>query len=555
MVGKWSLRGTHVEVSNEMRLYHSRPLILVMSLLVAIITGCTAPSVTQAVMNIQLNADGQTIPLTLAPGSTVQQAISAAGLQLGSLDRVEPALYSLLEDNAVVQVVRVSEEFEVEDEEIPFEQLRQPTELLPEGQLQMDPVQKGEPGLKQTTYRILYEDGKEVSRSLFNSEIIKQPVPQIVLVGVLPLTSHFQIPGKLAYLFNGDAWVMEDKTSNRRPVITSGDLDGRVFVLSPDASYLLFTRRSSDPEQINELWVADLSQDPVKEINLQVKNIVQFADWVPGSNSKVVFSTVEPRSTPPGWQANNDLYALSFSPSGWVSKWQEKPVVEANSGGIYGWWGTSFSWSPGGDQLAYARPDSVGHVDFATGVMTSTLDILPFQTGGDWAWVPGLNWGPDGSVIYTVNHTPEEGDASPEQSPNFDLVALPQGTGYPITLVRQTGMFGYPVASPILATPGGEDDDYQVAYLQAIFPTQSDSSRYRLVTMDGDGSNQRVLFPAEDKPGLEPQQVAWSPAALPDQDAYAIASIYEGNLWLVDASTGDATQVTGDGLISRVSWK
>jgi len=94
-----------------------------------------------------------------------------------------------------------------------------------------------------------------------------------------------------------------------------------------------------------------------------------------------------------------------------------------------------------------------------------------------------------------------------------------------------------------------------VAYLQAIFPTQSDSSRYRLVAMDSDGSNRRVLFPAEDKPGMEPQQVAWSPAALPERDAYAIAAIYEGNLWLVDASTGEASQVTGDGLISRVSWR
>ncbi len=548
------MRGTHGEVPNEMRLYHSRPLILVLWLVMASLAGCAAPTVTQAVIDIQLSADGQTIPLTLAPGSTVQQAISAAGLQLGSLDRVEPPLYSLLEDDGVVRVVRVTEKFEVEEEEIPFEQQRQPTELLPEGQLQMDAVQKGEPGLNRRLTASSTKTGKKFPGLSFSSEIIKQPVPQIVLVGVLPLTSHFQIPGKLAYLFNGEAWVMEGKTNNRRPLITGGDLDGRVFALSSDGNYLLFTRRSSEAEQINELWVADLTKDPVKEIDLQVKNIVQFADWIPGSNSKVVFSTVEPRSTPPGWQANNDLYALSFSPSGWVSKWQEKPVVEANSGGIYGWWGTSFSWSPEGDGLAYTRPDGVGLVDFATGVLTSTLDILPFQTGGDWAWAPGISWGPGGDVIYTVNHTPDEGEATPEQSPNFDLVALLQGTSNPITLVRQTGMFGYPAASPIQSAPEG-GGDYQVAYLQAIFPTQSDSSRYRLVAMDSDGSNRRVLFPAEDKPGMEPQQVAWSPAALPERDAYAIAAIYEGNLWLVDASTGEASQVTGDGLISRVSWR
>ena len=553
-MGKWLSKDTHVEFTNEMRLYHSRHLIPVVTLLIAIISGCSSPTVTQAGTNVRLTADGQTIPLVLPPGSTVQQAISAGNLQLGGLDRTDPPLYSLLEDNASIRIIRVKEEFEVEEEAIPFEQLRQPTELLPEGQLQMDPVQKGEPGLRQITSRVLYEDGKEVSRAFFSSEVIKQPVPQIVLVGVLPLISHFEIPGRLAYLFNGDAWIMEGMTNDRRPVITSGDLDGRVFSLSPDANYLLYTRRSADVEQINELWVADLSADPVKEIDLQVENIVHFADWIPNSNSKIVFSTVEPRSTPPGWQANNDLYALSFSPSGWVSKWQEKPVLEANSGGIYGWWGMDFLWSPNGDRLAYTRPDGIGLLDFETGAITSTLDILPFQTGGDWAWVPGLSWGPNGDVVYTVNHTPEEGAASPEQSPIFDVVAVPQSTGNPVTLVRQTGMFGYPVASPIQSGVGN-GNDYQVAYLQAVFPNQSDTSRYRLVAMDRDGSNRRTLFPAEDKPGLEPQQVAWSPAVLPERNSYAIAVLYQGNLWLVDSSTDEATQVTGDGLISRISWR
>ena len=101
----------------------------------------------------------------------------------------------------------------------------------------------------------------------------------------------------------------------------------------------------------------------------------------------------------------------------------------------------------------------------------------------------------------------------------------------------------------------GNGNDYQVAYLQAIFPNQSDSSRYRLVAMDRDGSNRRTLFPAEDKPGLDPQQVAWSPAVIPERNSYSIAVLYQGNLWLVDSSTDEATQVTGDGLISRVSWR
>ncbi len=67
---------------------------------------------------------------------------------------------------------------------------------------------------------------------------------------------------------------------------------------------------------------------------------------------------------------------------------------------MYGWWGTSYLWSPDGRWLAYTRPDSIGYVDPKTGEITKTLDITPLQTYGDWAWVPGITWGPDGNVLY-----------------------------------------------------------------------------------------------------------------------------------------------------------
>lgn len=537
-----------------MRLYHSRVFASVCLILMTLISGCAPLKATQATIAISITAEGQTIPLSLPPGSSVQTALEAVSISLNDLDHTEPPLYTLLTDGTQVRVIRVKEEFEVEQEPIPFEQLRQPTEYLPEGELQLDPIQKGEPGLREITYRILFENGEEISRKQVKSTIVKEPIPQVVLVGVLPLVEHFEIPGRLAYLFNGDAWIMEGKTNNRRPVITSGDLDGHIFNLSSDRSWLLFTRSPEDNDDINDLWVADLSSDPINEINLNVSNIIHFADWIPGSNSRVVFSTVEPRSTAPGWQANNDLYALSFSSSGWVSKWEDKPILEPNSGGIYGWWGMNFVWSPDGTRLAYARPDSIGVLDFDNGVMTATLGLLPFQTGGDWAWVPGVAWGVDGTLLYTVNHIAQEGSEAQEESPFFELIAQFSEGGSPFNLVPQSGMFAYPVVSP--ESNGAQDGmDYQIAYLQAIFPNQSDSSRYRLSVIDRDGSNLRTLFPPEGKPGLEPQQVVWSPAPIDDNSVYAIAVIYQGNLWLVNGRSGEAHQITGDGLLNQVSWK
>jgi hypothetical protein len=93
-----------------------------------------------------------------------------------------------------------------------------------------------------------------------------------------------------------------------------------------------------------------------------------------------------------------------------------------------------------------------------------------------------------------------------------------------------------------------------VAYLQSLNPEQSEDSRYRLAVMDRDGSNRVLLFPAEGLTGLEPQQVAWSPAALAEE-GYVVALKYQGNIWLVSVLDGQAQQITGDGLTVRLDWR
>ena len=117
-----------------------------------------------------------------------------------------------------------------------------------------------------------------------------------------------------------------------------------------------------------------------------------------------------------------------------------------------------------------------------------------------------------------------------------------------IDLVSETGMFTYPVCSPL-----DEDDRYSIAYLRAVFPRQSADSRYRLWIMEQDGSNQRLLFPLADSPGLDAQQVVWSPLA--DGVSSMLAVIYQGNLYLVNPSTGESSQITGDGLLTQIYWK
>jgi hypothetical protein len=518
-----------------------------------LLAACGAPQVSQAndQIRVTISADGTTADYQLVAGSTVGDALSAAGIVLGPLDHASPERYATLEDGDAIKVVRVKEEFSTVDETVPFDQQIVRSELVPVGETRV--LQAGQNGQRELTYRALLEDGMETTRSVVKAVMLVQPVPEILLVGSENPFAPLAIPGKLAYLAGGSAWVMEGSTADRRPVVTTGDLDGRVFSVSPGGDWLLFTRRSTKPadEEINSLWVVSLNDASPTPINLLTSNVVHFASFVPGSALTVAYSTVEPRASAPGWQANNDLYFMKFSVTGATGKPAE--IIAPNAGGVYGWWGTNYVWSPDGVRLAYARPDGIGLVDVKNHSLVPLLDIVPLQTGSDWTLIPGLAWGADGQSLFTVTHAPPQGPLRAEVSPDFDLTALSLSNDASVRLVEETGMFAYPASPPVAES--GASKSYSLSYLQAIFPDQSTVSRYDLVVMDRDGSNRRVLFPPEGSSGLDPQIPAWAPSQLPERPEQFVAVIYQGNIWLVDVTSGNAYQVTGDGLATRIDWR
>jgi hypothetical protein len=181
------------------------------------------------------------------------------------------------------------------------------------------------------------------------------------------------------------------------------------------------------------------------------------------------------------------------------------------------------------------------------------MDITPLQTHSDWAWTPGISWGGDGKTLYFVDHVSAPAPVTLEESPFFDLEAASLTNDSTVDMTHQVGMFAYPSASPVRSN--GQEKAYQVAYLQAIFPDQSETSRYRLVVMDRDGSNRRTLFPSADLTGVEPQTPVWAPQPIQGQTGDFIGIVYQGNLWLIDSGNGQAYQITGDGLISMIDWK
>ena len=519
------------------------------------VIGCTAPRLTQRNNNLSVTlvADGNTKTLSVSSGSKIQQVLDSAGITLSSLDKVEPQTYTIITDTITINVTRGKEVFETTKSIIPFERQTVQNESMPLGQTRL--LQPGINGTQEIVYRHYFEEGNLISTSISRSTIIDQAIPEIVMVGVQTPFAPLPIPGKIVYISSGNAWLMQNSTSKRTPLITTGDLDGRILKLSTDGTWLLFSRKSLKKSEIeiNTLWALNIDNPKAGPIDLKTTNTIHFADWDPTTVStiRVLYSTVEPRSAAPGWQANNDLYRMVVGTNGNLGV-REK-IIDSNTGGVYGWWGTDYFWSPSGDLLAYSRPDGIGIVSFKNKSLVQLINIAALQTHSDWALIPGLTWGSDDRTIYYVSHAPPPGLVNSDESPNFDLNVISLDTNFNLPIVRQSGMFAYPSTSS--ARQIGQERSFYVAYLQSLAPTQSETSGYKLIIMDRDGSNRRSVFPKPGSPGLTPQTPVWAPAPLSYEEGDFLAVIYQGNIWLVDAATGIGHQVTGDGLIQKIDWK
>ena len=508
-------------------------------------------------MAVFITADGETRSVMLPPELTVRAALAHTGLSLSELDRLAPPPYTLISDGLAITVTRVTESYEADEAVLPFSSQVVKNEGLPEGERRL--LQAGANGIEEITYRTVFEDGIQVSRSILKRLMVAAPVPEVIMVGSQGAFTIVPISGTLAYLNGQNAWIMRKNSAQRFPLVATGDLDGQVFELSPDGQWLLYTRAvtQADSPNFNTLWaIPTTAVTTTRPVSLPVRNVL-YAEWSPARPRTFAYSTAERIARAPGWQANNDL---------WLTNWSEKrngqtvftttQLLDSSSGGIYGWWGTGFAFAPDGASIAYARTDSVGLVHMEANPKTLTVTVrlgelaqfTAFNTHSDWAWYPTLHWAPDGLFLYTVTHGPPIGLEAADDSPVFDLTALSVSEGLQFKLIPRAGMFANPVPSPIQPTQTAEEE-FRVAFMQAADSNNSPFSTYRLGVMDRDGSNVYFIFPPDDRPGLSANQTAaWSP------DGRLLAVIYDGNLWLIDPDTGLTQQLTGDGLSEQPRW-
>ncbi len=497
------------------------------------LSGCITPPTPVGPQQVTVHVDGAAIQIsTLAP--TVREALTEAGVRLDNLDYVKPPETTLIRSGLTIEVIRVVQETHIITQTVPYSRQTVRDSTIPVGESRL--LQSGQPGVREFLYRITRENGVEMENTLVRDSLTQPPVDEVQLVGTRPRLQTVTITGTLAYLENQDAWVMRNSSNNRRRLTTLGDLDGRVFVLSPTGGQLLFTRASADPAHINELWVLNTTLADAEAASLNVQDVL-WADWDP-RGERIAWTTAEVVERAPGWRGQNDLWVATLSSQQRLVS--QRQVLKPEAGGGYGWWGTRYTWSPDGRQLAFSQPDAVGVVTVQNG-QRETLGTFPgYRTYSSWAWNPGIAWSPDGDFVVTLLHKPGPAGGDPEESPVFNLWVVEATGAYGAELAAEVGMWAAPQYSP---------DGETILFGRAQVPYKSDISTYGLCTLDRDGSNRECHYPPPDEPGVQLPLWRWDPTG------EHLVFVQWDDIYLLRLSDGQAAPITDGGRISAFDWK
>lgn len=480
---------------------------------------------------------------------TVEDVLREQQVTVGDNDRVEPPPYAEVDRSVTITITRVQVRTDTARQPIPFERQLVRDETYPEGQMRI--LQLGSNGEVEITYTVTSENGNEMPPRETARKVIRQPQSEVLAIGTLGSLPGVPVEGSIVYLANGNAWVLRNSSSDKRALTSTGDLDGRVFSLSGNGRYLLFSRAgSSDAESLNTLWLIDtlvLGETPRA---LSVGNVL-YAQMSNDART-IAYSTGEKTLGAPGWKAYNDLWVAPLV-TGEISATlpvsitlNPRQVWSPAMPAPYSWWGVNLALAPDGRAVAYAFANEIGFSEVASGVSSRRVPLknfAPFRTRADWVWMPQVAWSPDSRFVIAAVHAPLDNPMVANDNPSFELWALARDGTVHAPLSKQTGMWAAPAWSP----PDARGES-KIAFGVALSPSDSERSRYALFAMDRDGGNKQQIFPQAKEDGLQIAQVAWSP------NARQLIALRDNDLWLYDFATGRWSQLTANGASALPRW-
>ncbi|MEN6462762.1 MAG: 3D domain-containing protein [Syntrophomonas sp.] len=136
---------------------------------------------------VKITADGTTKEIVTTP-ITIKEAIKIAGFKLGNKDIVKtlPTLKTV--PNQEIEVIRVTEKEQTEQQEVPFQVERTSDPTLEKGLTRT--VAGGKKGVALNTVKITYHNGQETKRELIKSQVLVQPQNRVTAMGTITSVSR-----------------------------------------------------------------------------------------------------------------------------------------------------------------------------------------------------------------------------------------------------------------------------------------------------------------------------------------------------------------------------
>ncbi len=133
--------------------------------------------------NVTVLVDGQTLP-KVTTGAKVSEVLQQFEVSLGGLDRVSPALDTEVTEGMTVTVNRVEQKSGTETQKLDFETVKQDDDTMTKGTTKT--TTPGVAGERVVTFQETWVDGQLAERVETASQVTKEPVKRVMLVGTKP---------------------------------------------------------------------------------------------------------------------------------------------------------------------------------------------------------------------------------------------------------------------------------------------------------------------------------------------------------------------------------
>jgi uncharacterized protein YabE (DUF348 family) len=127
-------------------------------------------------VNVMIEVDGKQIGIQSSEDN-VEKMLVAEGIGLNDLDKVYPSKTSKLQDGIKVEVVRVVSKDIKQLSTVAYGTVVKNDSSMVQGTSRV--IQQGKSGEKETVIRVIFQNGKEVSRKIIAETVKAQPVKKL----------------------------------------------------------------------------------------------------------------------------------------------------------------------------------------------------------------------------------------------------------------------------------------------------------------------------------------------------------------------------------------